>query len=293
MNPSDEDLNCLLKAWTAPRSPDSLEGRLRRAYGDRVRSRTTVLSGEAGQQRKWSSGVWTRWIAQFAPTAGKVAAVMAGAVVLLAVITRAFPQSLNLVVPTGAIILDSEFLDYKNDGSYAVSEYRTSSFRRATVERDIIEGGETVLASSFPGDLLRTAAGDVLNPMRASLEPIAHSMIDPLFYKPGRAEYLRALAMTVTERIRKGCTPSNMWGRPMTVIGEETVLNYTTTVSQFAPEGGNFRFTEWFAPELDCFSLRSTTEKALPDGAFQLANERRVLKVTKNSSTTKAKEQNR
>ena len=26
-----------------------------------------------------------------------------------------------------------------------------------------------------------------------------------------------------------------MWGRPMTVIGEETVLNYTTTVSRSVP----------------------------------------------------------
>ncbi len=55
MNPTDDDLNCLLKAWTAPRSPDSLEGRLWRAYGDRVRSRTMVASAKPGQ-REWNSG---------------------------------------------------------------------------------------------------------------------------------------------------------------------------------------------------------------------------------------------
>ena len=42
MNPSDDDLNCLLKAWTVPQSPDSLEGRLRRAYRDRTRSQKTL-----------------------------------------------------------------------------------------------------------------------------------------------------------------------------------------------------------------------------------------------------------
>lgn len=286
---SDEDLNGLLKAWTAPRSPDSLEGRLRRAYGERVRSRTT-LSQEEGQRRKWSSGLWTRWMAQFVPTAGKVVGVMAGAVVLLAVIARAFPQSLNLVIPTGAITLDSELLDYKDDGSYTVREYRSSFFKRTTVEGDFLDGAETVLSSSFPADPLRTAAGSFLNPMRAILDAIAHRAIDPLFFKPHRSQYLRALEITLAARIRDGCTPSPHWGTPMTVIGKETVLNYTTTVSQY--EFKDERFTEWFAPGLDCFSLKSTTEKALPDGTFRLASERRVLKVTKSSSTTAAQEPN-
>jgi hypothetical protein len=288
MNPSDDDLNCLLKAWTAPRSPDSLERRLRRAYGARVRSRTTALWGEAGQQRKWSSGVWTRWIAHFLPTAGKVAGVMAGAVVLLAAITRAFPQSLNLAVPAGAITLDSEFLDYKDDGSYTVREYRRSFFKRTTVEGDLIGGGESVLSSSFPGDPLRTATVELLNPVRVIVDPVMHRMIDPLFFKRHRAEYLRALETALAARVRNDCVPSPHWGTPMAVIGRETVLNYLTTVFQYEFKGE--RSTEWLAPGLNCFSLRSTTEKALPDGTFQLASERRVFKVTKNSSTTAGKE---
>jgi hypothetical protein len=105
-----------------------------------------------------------------------------------------------------------------------------------------------------------------------------------MFDKSGRTSSLRALEMAMAARIRNGCTPSNMWGRPMIVVGKETVLNYSTTVSQFTPEGGDVRFTEWFAPGLDCLSLRSTMEKALPGGAFQLASERRVLKVAANSS---------
>jgi hypothetical protein len=75
------------------------------------------------------------------------------------------------------------------------------------------------------------------------------------------------------------------------VISKDTVLNYATTVSQY--EFRDERFTEWLAPALDCFSLRSTTEKALPDGAFRLVSERVVLKVTINSSAAAAKESNR
>ncbi len=302
MNLSDNDLDGLLRTWTAPRSPDSLETRLRCAYRDRVRSQTTsvlvesspVLWGAtAGRQRKWSSRAWARWIAGIAPIAGKFAGAIAGAVVFLAVITQAFPQSLRMIAPRDAITLDSEFVDYKDDGSYTVTEYRTSSFRRATAEGDILDGEETVLSRSFPGDPLRTAAGDLLNPIQAILTPIAQRVIFPLFYRPGRTAYLRAAAIALNDRIRNGCTPTNMWGRPMTVIGEETVLNHTTTVLRLSPEGQDVRFTEWFAPGLDCASLRSTTEKALADGSFRLASERRVLTVTRNSNWTAVRGPNR
>lgn len=291
MNPSDDDLNCLLKAWTVPRSPDSLEGRLRRSYRDRARSGETLGLVEvspalwtraAGRLRRRGPGVWAPWIAGFVPIAGKFAGVIAGAVVLLAMITRAFPQSLRMIAGPNAITIDSEYLDYNDDGSPKVSEYRTSYFSST--------GGETTLLRSFPGDPLRTAAEGVLNPMRAILDPIAR-VIDPLFYKPGRAEYLKALAITEGARIRNDCAPINMWGRPMTVINEDTVLNYATTVSQY--EFRDERFTEWLALGLNCFSLKSTKEKALADGAFRLVSERRVLKVTTNASTIGAKEPNR
>jgi hypothetical protein len=86
---------------------------------------------------------------------------------------------------------------------------------------------------------------------------------------------MRALAIGAAARIRNGCAPTNMWGRQMTVIGVETVLSYAATVSPLT-EGGNVRFTEWFAPGLDCVSVRSTTETALVDGVFRPASERRV-----------------
>jgi hypothetical protein len=288
MIPSDDDLNCLLKEWAVPRSPDSLEGRLRRAYRDRERPRevSSVLSGgAAGWQRTRSLRARARWIAGFLPSAGKFAGVLAGAVVLLAVITRAFPQSLSLIAPPGAMIIESEFLNYTDGGSSTVSEYRTSSL---TVTSSFY--GETTLSSSFPGDPLRTAAVEVFSPVEAIMGPIMHDAFDPLFYKPGRARYMRALESAMAARIRNGCTPTNHWGTPMTVIGKETVLDYTTTVSRY--EFKEERFTEWFAPELDCFSLRSTTEKTLPDGAFRLASERRVLKITRNSSKPAAKGSN-
>ncbi len=226
--------------------------------------------------------VWARWITGFLPIAGKFVGVIAGAVVLLAMITRAFPQSFGMIAGPDAVTIDSEYLDYNDDGSSKVSEYRTSYFSSTA--------GETARSRSFPGDPLRTAAEAVLNPTRAILDPIAR-VIGPLFNKPGRTEYLKALAITEGARIRNDCAPINRWGRPMTVISADTVLNYATTVSQY--EFRDERFTEWLAPGLDCFSLRSTTEKALADGSFRLASERRVLKVTRKSGRTAAYEPNR
>ena len=44
----------------------------------------------------------------------------------------------------------------------------------------------------------------------------------------------------------------------MTVISEDTVLNYATTVSQY--EFRDERFTEWLAPGLDWRGLGKRTE---------------------------------
>jgi hypothetical protein len=258
MIPTDEDLDGLLKAWMAPRSSDSLETRVRRAYGNRIRPRTK-----------------TPWIARLLPIAGKFVGATAAALVLLAVITRAFPQSLNLVVHPGAIVLDSEALEYKDDGSYTVTEYRISSFHPPTVDGEFLDGGETILSSYFPGDPLKTFAHNLLDPMIAIAGTYAHRLFDPLFYKPHRAEHLKAIQERVSEDVRNGCTPNP----PTTVIGKETILNYPTTVVRTEREKD--RSTAWAAPELACWPLRTTVEKPHADGTFHLVFERRVVKVTR------------
>jgi hypothetical protein len=52
-------------------------------------------------------------------------------------------------------------------------------------------------------------------------------------------------------------------------------------------EGKPVRLTQWPAPDLHCFALKSTTEKTF-DGRLRLAFERRALKVTMNAPATKA-----
>jgi len=265
MIPSDEDLNHLLKAWTVPPSPDSLERRLRRAYRDRN-----------------TRGVWRRWVSALTPAAGMFAGITAGAVVFLLVIAQAFPQSLAGLSGTASpFTVDYEEIEYKADGSSAIRELFTSA------------GGGLVLSSEFPGDPLRTVQQRILDPLNLILYRIAAPIRERQVARAeARINALLAnhpeLAKLRAERERTCTLP----GPPWTVVGNETILNYATTGTQkvWMEEGKPVRLTAWSAPDLHCVALKSTTEKTF-DGRFRLAYERRALKVTMNAPATKANPQ--
>jgi hypothetical protein len=262
MIPSDEDLNYLLKAWTVPPSPGSLERRLRRAYQDRTGSRSR----------------WTRRISGLTPAAGMFAGITAGAVVFLLVIAQAFPQSLAGLSGTKfPFTVDSEEIKYKADGASTIREY----FTEAPL------GG--VLSSEFPDDPLRTAQQRILDPLNLILYWIATPGRERAVARAeARMNALTANHPEIAER-RRTCT---LYGPPWTVVGNETILNYTTTGMQkvWMEEGKPVRFTQWSAPDLHCFTLKTTTEKTF-DGSFRLAYERRALKVTMNAPANKANPQ--
>lgn len=264
MIPSDEDLNYLLKAWTVPPSPGSLERRLRRAY----------------RNRTGSPGLWTRWASGLAPAAGLFAGITAGAIVFLLVIAQAFPQSLaGLSGTTFPFTVDYEEIEYKADGSSAIREYFTKA-----------PHGAGVLSSEFPGDPLRTARQRILDPLNLVLYWIATPGRER---QEARAE-ARIKALTanhpeLAERRRTCGAPGDPW----TVVGKQTVLNYATTGVQkvWMDEGKPVRLTEWWAPDLHCFTLKSTTEKTFDDGRLRLAFEQLALRITINAPATKANPQ--
>jgi hypothetical protein len=258
MTPSDEDLDCLLKAWTAPPSPDSLERRLRRAYQGRTGSRS----------------MWTRWISGLTPAAGMFAGITTGALIFLLVIAEAFPQSLaRLSGARSPFTLDYELIEYKADGSSVIREYFTSV-------------GGFVVSREFPGDPLGTAGQRILDglnlivfwvatPVREQHVARVEAMINGLKAKNPE------LAKRIAERERT-CLP----GTPWTAIGNgETILNHVTKGIQkvWMEESKPVRFTEWLAPDLNCLTLKSTTEKTFDDGRLRPAFEQRALKVTRNA----------
>lgn len=273
MIPSDEELNCLLKVWTVPPSPSSLEWRLRRAYRERTRSRS----------RRWLRevpSVWTRWVAGLSPAAGLFAGITAGAVVFLLVIAQAFPQSLaGLSGTTFPFTVDYEEVEYKADGSSAIIEYFTEA-----------PHGVGVLTSEFPGDPLRTVQQRILDPLNLILFRIATPLRErDVARAEARINALKAKDPKLAERMAERERTCTAWGDPWSDVGKETILNYATTEVQkeWMEEGKPVRFTEWSAPDLHCFILKSTTEKTF-DGRFRLAYERRALKVTMSAPAARA-----
>ena len=259
MIPTDEDLDCLLKAWSAPRSPGSLERRVRRAYRDRTGSRS----------------MWIRWVSGLTPAAGVFAGIGAGALVFLLVIAEAFPQSLAGVAgATAPFTVNYELIEYKADGSSVIREYYTSA-------------GGLVLSTEFPGDPVGTAGQRILDDLNLILYWAATPVRERhVARKQASINALKAQdperAKRIAERERT-CLP----GTPWTPVGTgETILNHATTGIQkeWMEEGKPVRFTEWSAPDLGCLTLKSTTEKTFDDGRLRLAFEKRALKVTLNAA---------
>ena len=255
MIPSDEDLDYLLKTWAVPPSTDSLERRLRRAYRDRTGSHS----------RRWFPN---------APAAGMFAGIAAGAIIFLLVITQAFPQSFSALSGTAfPFTVDFEELEYKADGSSAILEYSTEAPQ-----------GVGVLSSEFPGDPLRTAQQRILDPLNLILYRIATPVRERQMARAeARLNTLEASHPELAKRIAEQEGTCGAPGSPWTVVGNEKILNYATTATQkvWLEDGKPVRFTQWSAPDLHCFTLKSTTEKTF-DGSFRLAFERRALKVTVN-----------
>jgi len=256
MMPTEEELNDLLKSWTVPQTPASLEGRLRSAYRDRS-----------------TPGKWSRWVAGLSPATGLVAGMSAGALVFLLVIAEAFPQTVTgLSGTTFPITADFEEIAYNANGTSVVLERFTSA------------GGGLVLSSEFPGDPLRTAQQRILDPLSLFLFRLAA----PIRNRQG-ARFARLIANNplLAERVAERQRTCSEPGSPWTVVGTQTILNYATTGIQkvWMEEGKPVRLTQWSAPDLHCFTLKSTTEKTF-DGELRPAFEQRALKVTISAPAT-------
>jgi hypothetical protein len=65
-----------------------------------------------------------------------------------------------------------------------------------------------------------------------------------------------------------------------TVIGQDIILDYSTTILQQWHRGGALKLTLWMAPELSCFALRATIHEKQTDGSWKLVSEKKALKVT-------------
>jgi len=187
-----------------------------------------------------------------------------GLAAALFVVIQAFPQTAKLSgIP---FTVDSEYTHYSGEGSTVPWHVYTTSFVR--------NGGEVVLSRTADGEtfhnmLMQMFSGFhlLLARMETSADPPQSGPASSERIQTGRGRFTVDLAAS-------GCASG-------TVLGRETILNYSTVGVQRAMGDGQ-RLTLWMAPQLGCYPLRSRVEELQPDGTYRLAVEKRTIKVTVN-----------
>ena len=258
---NDTELDELLHTWASPPAPASLRESVRTEFA-------------ANLERKTSPGM-LRWIAAFVPSARR--SLIAGAILavgaFLLVVTLALPQTHRLVSPPVRIpyIVDSDVVQYADDGTSAVEEHRGSYNDNGR------EVGVYAVYPSFLNAIWHAlgTAGSVVG--RLTLPFIVSPELLKKFESAARvsagSEHGYALG-SAAALIKAGCVCGP-------VVGRETILGHPTVAVQ-PSLGSHQRVTFWMAPDLGCFALRITVEEQRPDGTFRLVIRKQALKVTLN-----------
>ncbi len=270
---NDTELDEILDSWNAPPVAASLRERVRAEFSAAMDPETIPVA-----QVSWK----TTFARRMRKGLLAMAVVALGAFVL--VVTQAISQTLGSVAPPVQLpyVVDSEFVQYADDGSREV-EMRTTSYSQ--------DGQEVLLSRTLPGNPIGTAIA------RGWDAGFFHIMPRPRL-TPEMAERVRAARADPNHiTLYTGCDRPTCWitshygfggiGDARTgcaqagVVGQETILNYPTVAAQRAL-GDSRRMTLWMAPDLGCFALRETLEERGPDGAFRPVSGKQALKVTLN-----------
>jgi len=213
---NDTELDDMLNKWDAPPVPRGLRERI----------------SQEPPRKKW----------KFRLPSGLFFGLAAGAAMCFIGMTAAFPQAMG---PTPRFNLLSEVLEYKDDGSSTIREYRASTAR---------DGAEIMLQQTFPDSFFMTIHQGFFNTVHRilGLEHGPAPMASDCSY-PGHA-----------------------------VLGQETLVGYQTTKLRYTDDSTG-RYTEWRAPQLDCIAMKYTWEK-LVKGEFQLAEMKKPMTVRINQA---------
>jgi hypothetical protein len=243
---NDSELDEVLDQWDAPGPRAELR--------ESVRARFATLNERPPKKGR-------AWLAWFAPSAtkGLLAGAAAGAVVFLAVIGQAFPQSFGLGSPSPALrsgyAVISNVVVYARDGSSRIE---------ANVISHNYKGTEIVIAESDPGNTVTGFIKSVHTGVHYLLLRYVPNLVLP--ESSERDAWFSAY-------VQSGCVDKGE-----IQVGQETILDHATNVlQQTYPDGS--RWTAWRAPDLGCFALRWKSEEPIPGGGLRLVRQRDAEKV--------------
>ena len=214
---NDTELDEMLNQWEAPEVPA------------RLRDSIELPPPE----RRWRFS-WPSWHL----SKGLLAGAAVGAAMCFIGMTAAFPQVLT---PTPRFNLLTELIEYRDDGSSRIQEYRASTAQ---------DGREIILQRDDPNNWMMDL----------------HMRFFDAIHRLLGLEHEGPAGMG---------TDCSIPG--LSVIGHETILNYQTIVQRALYKDGG-RSTEWRAPQLDCIVMKATSEE-LKNGELKLVEERKPMLV--------------
>jgi hypothetical protein len=246
----DPELEWIRRNWDAPPPTAGFHIRVLDAY---VREAAHVRAGYATRKKRKAS--WMMALLRMA------AVTILGVGALSMIVTLALPKTGTPVSLPWTV--DSEFVSYGEDGSSSIEMYMTSY---------LIDGEETVLSRVLPGRPFEGALGRDLEAIGRLFAKSKQSQLRSVFITRCNLGCLNVVytAFSRAEHQWTGCLPG-------TFVGREVILDHPTEAVQETL--GDGRATLWTARDLGCFPLRVTYEEQLPDGRYQLVNEKRALRV--------------
>jgi len=249
---NDRELDDMLNQWDTPSVPPGMREKVRVGFRERVLRALPVIPRARFPRLRFAFG-------------------FAGLAAGLVLATAAFPQV--------AQMLSSEPIPYSVDSEFVSFPFDREPRAYMTATSYSRNGKEVVLTWSMTDHPLVTpvhrVVGALITLVHGSPKDTSdatttlgcgHSCFGTASESLGPAAQL----------LSNGCVTG-------TVVGRETILGHAAVGVQRPLEGGG-RGTFWLAPDLGCYSLRTTIEWPAPDGHYQRTREKRALRINTGSA---------
>jgi len=217
-----------------------------------------------------------------------VAGMSMAAIIILLANTPAFSRKLNR--PTYTV--DSEIRHYLADSVEDVTP--ASEITQTVVSPSMTllvtsynqDGREVIAAASFPDHPLKSIMGNMFlsffggaNRFTQALKLSADESADAFAVVDPSTPRNTLVVGQREALLSSGCQTMDAGSK---VVGQEVILNYPVIGVQQPHDGGMRMLTLWMAPELDCFSLRTTIHAKQSHGTWKLISEKQARRVTLN-----------
>jgi hypothetical protein len=244
---NDHELDDMLNQWDTPAVRPALRERVRAGFRERAIRAMAVIPRVRFPRLRFAFG-------------------FAGLAAALLLATAAFPQVARL--------LSSEPIPYSVDSEFVMFPVDREPRAYMTATSYSRDGKEVVLTWSMPDHPFVTPIHRTLGALIALFHGSPEDASEATATLGcGHACFgLDSASLgPAAQLLRNGCETG-------TVVGRETILGHATVGVQ-RPLGNGGRGTFWLAPDLGCYSLRTTVEWSVREGQYVRTREKRAVRI--------------